>query len=79
MSRMIWEKKDLGILGMATTGSPQGLDGPFLTLVIMTMVRTFFRETFPDQLGYRLHTQGAVLHSLSSCQLSQVKSIGLRH
>ena len=76
---------------MATTGSPQGPDGPFLTLVIMTivflvaLVPTFFRETFPDapplvdQLGYWLHTQGAVLHSLSSCQLSQVKSIGLRH
>ena len=52
---------------MATTGSPQGPDGPILTLVIMTMVvRTFFRETFPeappsvDQLGYWLHTQGAV-------------------
>ena len=32
-----------------------------------------------DQLAYWLHTQGAVVHSLSPCQSSQVRSIGVRH
>ena len=32
-----------------------------------------------DQFAYWLHTQGAVVHSLSPCQSSQVRSIGVRH
>ena len=74
---------------MATTGSPQGPDGPILTLVIMTIVflvalfHTFFRETFPDapplvdQLAYWLahKEQFCILSHLAS----QVMSIGLRH